>query len=134
MHIFTEAYIRRFTRYFITGGTSALIDWSVFWILINHVGIYYLTAAFYSFCIAFSFNYVLSRYWVFGPGRRAIAHEASLVLIVSIIGLGLHMAVLWVLVEWVGLAEMMGKIAATGVVFFWNFGARQYWVFSHTRH
>jgi putative flippase GtrA len=131
--MFSQAYLRRFARYFVSGGTSALVDWSLFWLFLNYTGIYYLVAALLSFCTSFVVNYVLSRYWVFGPGKRAIAHEATLVLFVSVIGLGLHMAVLWTLVESVDFAEMPAKIFATGVVFFWNFTARQYWVFSHSR-
>jgi putative flippase GtrA len=127
----TEAFVTRFVRYFITGGISALVDWSLFWVMTQYLGIYYLSAALLSFCISFVVNYILSRYWVFGPGVRAMAHEATLVLFVSIMGLCFHMAVLWMLVEWVSLPEMLSKIIATGVVFFWNFGARQYWVFSH---
>lgn len=131
--MFSEAFVTRFVRYFITGGMSALVDLALFWIFTQYMGVYYILAALLSFCVAFTLNYVLSRYWVFGPGRRAIAHEATLVLIVSVVGLGLHIAVLWMLVEWFSLPEMLAKIVATGLVFFWNFGARQYWVFSHSQ-
>ena len=133
MNIFSEAYITRFVRYFITGGMSAIVDLGLFWVLTQYMGIYYILAALLSFCVGFTVNYLLSRYWVFGPGRRAIAHEATLVLIVSVVGLGFHIAVLWMLVEWVSFPEMLSKIIATGLVFFWNFGARQYWVFSHSQ-
>jgi putative flippase GtrA len=94
------------------------------------VGIHYLLAAVVSFVAATAFNYVLSIAHVFESGARfRKRHEIALVFVVSAVGLAINQAVLFALVQWTGVHLMVSKVAATGVVFLWNYFARSRYVF-----
>lgn len=51
--------------------------------------------------------------------------EIAKIYAVSVIGLLMNMAIMFVAVEKIGLPEMLSKIIATGIVFGWNFLVRK---------
>jgi putative flippase GtrA len=117
-------------RYFLVGAAAAAVDFGVFaeQITVAHVPWYY--AAVISFMAATLVNYVLSVRFVFKSGARFNRHqELALVFLVSGIGLVLNQAVLFILIVTMGTEALVAKIGATGAVFFWNYAARQKFVF-----
>ena len=124
-----NAFIRRFTRYFMVGGLSAIIDWTLFALFYYIGGVHYRVAALCSFSLAFVFNFFTGRKFAYAPTSRGAKREMALVLLVSLIGLGINDQILKLSVETFGLEEMIGKVVATAVTFVWNFSARQFWVY-----
>lgn len=117
-------------RYFLVGAVAATVDISIFLVFSTWLGFDYLVVGILGFVIATFVNYVLSIRWVFESGQRFRQHTEILsVYIVSIIGLGLHATILYGSVTRFNLPGIVGKIIATGLVFFWNYGARNYFVF-----
>ena len=121
--------IRKFARYFVVGGTCALIDWSVFAVIFYGFEVHYLIAGTISFVISTGLNYFLSVIYVFGSGKRSRRSTITLVYIASAIGIIINLPVLSGLIEFTGLHAMLAKIAGTGTTFGWNFCARYYWIF-----
>jgi putative flippase GtrA len=120
----------RIVRYFVVGGTAALVDWILFYVLAVQLSINFLVAGGISFTIATIVNYFLSVAHVFESGARfQRRHEILAVFVVSGIGLAINQAILFVLVQWISLHLMASKITATGVVFLWNYFARSRYVF-----
>ena len=120
----------KIARYFLVGGTAAGVDFVLFAVLVKTFGIGWLVAGTFSFCIATATNYLLSIRHVFQSGARfQKSHELVLVFIVSAVGLVINQAVLGLLVEGQGTDLLLSKIAATGSVFFWNYGARHHFIF-----
>ena len=124
-----NAFIRRFARYFMVGGMSAVIDWALFALFYYVGGIHYRIAAVCSFSLAFLFNFFTGRKFAYAPTSRGTKRELMLVLFVSLVGLGINDQILRFCVENLGLEEMIGKVVATGATFFWNFSARQFWIY-----
>lgn len=124
-----NAFIRRFTRYFMVGGVSAIIDWTLFAIFHYIGGVHYRVAALCSFSLAFVFNFFTGRKFAYAPTSRGARREMALVLVVSLIGLGINDQILKLSVETFGLEEMIGKVIATAVTFVWNFSARHFWIY-----
>ncbi len=117
-------------RYLCTGGSAALIDWFFYWFLISFFHAHYLIAALISFTLATIFNYYLSANWVFsGKQQYKRSLEFSLVFIISLVGLAINQFCLVILIELVSMHFMWAKIAATGLIFFWNFFMRRQFVF-----
>ena len=122
--------LQRIARYFLVGGTAALIDISFFFVFAKLIGWNYLAVATAGFAIATCANYLLSVRWVFESGVRfSKSQELLLVYLVSAIGLAVNLLVLFVLVDGLQVELMLSKIAATGSVFFWNFFARHSFIF-----
>ena len=120
----------RAAKYFVVGGISACVDIGFFYVFAKVLGFNYLAVATVGFLIAVPVNYLLSVRFVFTSGARfRPLHELALVYLVSSVGLGLHLVVLYAAVDMLGFELMLSKLIATGSVFLWNFAARNYFVF-----
>lgn len=118
----------RFGRYFVAGGVAASFDIGLFMLLI-HAGQTVQFAGSISFIVATFVNFFLSRHFVFpdreGEGMRKIFATYA----VSLVGLALNQFILWIGIERMHMIPLAAKLAATGIVFFWNYLIRNYYVF-----
>jgi putative flippase GtrA len=120
----------RLVRYFCVGGAAALMDFLLFAVLVKSIGVPWYYAAVLSFVAATSLNYLLSIRFVFDSGERfSKQHEVALVFLVSGMGLALNQLALYILISVTELNVLVSKLAATAVVFFWNFGTREKFIF-----
>ena len=93
------------------------------------LGISYLMATPVSMGIAIILNWYFSQRYVFSHRPHSPQKEFTLVLIASLIGIGLQLAVTAAVVELARLAPIVGKLLAICVTFFWNFWFRKKYVF-----
>ena len=127
--------IKQFFSYFFVGGMAALVEWGMFFIFSNLLHIYYQGATILAFLFSTMTNWWLGRNITFKDSAYQSQKRKELILIfaVSAIGLFLNMILMYVWVSLLGMntdfKKMIGKIAATGVVFFWNFFIRKYVVY-----
>src|SRR4051812_41144768 len=120
----------RAAKYFVVGGISAVFDISLFYVFAKLLGYHYLAVSTVTFVFAVAINYTLSVRYVFTSGVRfSRRQELALVYLASAIGLGLHLLVLYLAVDKLGVELMLSKFVATGSVFLWNFLVRNYFVF-----
>lgn len=123
-----------FFSYFLVGGIAAVVDIGGFMLLTGTFLVPWFSAALASFLAAVIVNYLLSIRFVFESRVRfRRSHEILLVLLVSTIGLALNEAILWAMIAEAGRGRLFAKIVATGMVFAWNYGARQNFVFRAVR-
>ncbi len=118
-------------KYVGVGGAAALVEWSGFALLIGFAQLHYQVAVTVSFIAATAVNYVLSARFVFVRGRHPAERELFLLYLVSAVGLALNLLFMLFFVGRLSIPAMPAKIASTGMVFFWNFGARKMWVFEN---
>lgn len=129
-----KALYAQIVKFGLTGVLCTLIDY-VCYALCLRLGIGYMTAGVIGFTVSVTVNYILSMRWVFDP-REDLAKETRFVifLVLSMIGLALHEALLYVLMEYIwplaGIlsrpaAERVCKIVATGAVMVYNFVTRK---------
>jgi putative flippase GtrA len=116
-------------KYFLVGGTCALIDWLLFALLLYGLDVHYLLSGAISFFVSTAANYVLSVRFVFGVGRRSLRQRIILLSAVSTAGIVFNLGLLTVGIDVLGVHSMIAKVFATGVVFGWNFLLRYFFVF-----
>ncbi len=116
-------------KYAGVGGIAAIVEWTSFGVLIGAAHIFYLTAVILSFIASTATNYVLSSRLVFVRGRHSYFKEVFLLYLVSAAGLLVNLILMSLLVGFLGMHAMPAKIVSTGIVFFWNYGARKMWIF-----
>lgn len=120
----------KLVRYFFVGGTAAMVDLSLFALGAKWMSLPYLPVAAGSFIVATLVNYFLSVRFVFESGQRfGKPVEFGLVFLVSALGLAVNQTILWIAVAKLGVELIAAKVSATGVVFFWNYLARRYYIF-----
>ena len=131
--------IRQFLKFGLVGVLCFLIDFGIFTLLNNVLGVYYLIANFFGFTISVIVNYIMSMKYVFVRKDDANKRlEFIIFVVLSIIGLFLTELIIWVCVDGIyvnvaaltGLmprkaAEVLGKIIATGIVMIYNFVTRK---------
>lgn len=129
---FNMPIVRQFISYFFVGGVAAIVEWLLFALFANLLDIHYIAATCLAFVFSTTVNWILGRLWTF-KGNKAYANkkarEVFLVFAVSAVGLLLNMGLMFIFVTLLGLntdmLKTLSKIAATGIVFFWNFLIRK---------
>ncbi len=124
-----SVFMRSMMRYAVVGSTGAVSDWLIFALLLYIAEWHYLVAGTVSFVIATLINYILSLLWVFEGGRHARHKEVTLIYLVSVVGLLINLAALYLLVESLSVHVFVAKVLASLSAFIWNFSARYFWVF-----
>ena len=117
-------------RYLIVGIIASIVDFSVLFTLVNFFSFHWFYSASLSFILATIVNYYLSITYVFLSGIKFKEREEFLlVFIMSIVGLTLNQAFIYVLYKFAYLNLFYSKVITTGIVFFWNYSSRRYFIF-----
>lgn len=123
----TKNTLLQFFRYIFVGGIAAIADFSVLFVF-ERAGLHYLAAAVLGFFAGLLVNYLLSKLFVFAAEKAAAKAAAEFIAyaVIGAIGLGMTEAIMYVFAELLKVYYMIGKIAATAIVFLWNFAARKF--------
>lgn len=123
-------YVSGLIRYVFVGGIATGTDLLVFAILTLAWDWQYLVAGAISFLFGTASSYIFGLLFVFRGGRHARPIEVALVFLSSGIGLALHTAALYSMVEWLYIPVFLAKVLAALVTIVWNFSSRFFWIFS----
>lgn len=122
----TDNILLQLFRYVFVGGTSFIIDFSIYLGLINLLNINYLISAVISFFISVLVNYYLSTSWVFNQDNiDNKVLEFNLFIVISLIGLVFTEILLYLFTGICNISYAWSKIIASIIVLFWNFLARR---------
>ena len=127
--------IKQFISYFGVGGVSALVEWGSFFLFDSILSIPYLSSTVLAFIVSTTTNWFLGRTFTFKNSsyKDKKVKEIILVFIVSAIGLGFNMMLMFIFVDIIGMntsvLKTIAKIVATGIVFIWNFISRKLWIY-----
>jgi len=136
MRLFVESIlekrvVRQFISYFFVGGTAALVEWFTFWVCNAPFGLGIYVSTIISFVCATTVNWLIARKTTFK--KEAVHIKASKdvmpIFIISGVGLGLNLLLMWLISGTLGIYPLLAKIIATGIVFFWNFSMRKILVY-----
>lgn len=120
----------RILKYFFVGGTAAIVDVGLFLIFTKLFDYNYLAVGFFSFILATFVNYYLSIRFVFESGKKfKKSHEIILIYIVSGTSLVLNLVLLYLIHEKLNIEVGISKIIVTGILFFYNYLIRRFFVF-----
>ncbi len=132
MKLLNKANIKQFISYFFVGGVAAIVEWVMFFIFANVLQINYFVSTVIAFIFSTTANWILGRITTFKDNntyKDKKVKEAFLVFIVSAIGLLFNLILMYLFVTVMGfdssLGKTLSKIAATGIVFIWNFLIRK---------
>jgi len=118
-------------KYACVGGLAFIFDWIVLFSVTDIMKMHYLWGATAGFICGTVINYFLSVSWVF-RNRSITSRYVEFVIftIIGVIGLGLNDLIMYLLTGVGGLLYLQSKLIAVGVVFFWNYYARKFGLFS----
>lgn len=116
-------------RFLIAGGTSAVLELGILFALVQEALWHYLMANFVAFALVNFYNYILSRYWVYGPSKFNMMKEVLSFFVVVLVGLGVNQVILYAMFEIVGWNLIISKLTATAITVVWNFTCKKFIVF-----
>lgn len=121
-------------RYLCVGSIAAATDIFFFISAVKILQLDWFFVSLASFMLATTINYIFSVIYVFESGTRFRRRtEASLVFMVSSIGLLVNQTTLWLLIDTFNIDEIISKIMATASVFFWNYMTRSNFIFKENK-
>ena len=138
---YTNNEYMKIFMYLLVGGSAALLEWTLFYIffrLLSASAVFsmqtqtVLAATTLSFATPTRYHYILCNRFVFDSGSRYHhGTEVSLVFLVSAIGLGWNLLLMWLFTApaILGLNPMVSKIMASAIVTVWNYVSRKKWIF-----
>lgn len=115
----------QFFIYFIVGGLATIVEWVAFYVLNSLFAVHYAFATTLAFILSTAANWLFGRLILFRDSKQNTAKELVKIYMVSIIGLLMNIAIMFVAIEKLGIQDMIAKIIATGIVFIWNFLIRK---------
>jgi putative flippase GtrA len=125
----SDRTIVQFIRYGLVAVVALAFDFGTYALLVRGSDVHPVLAATIGFTLGLFVNYLLSILWVFKQRTRSKRVEFITFFAVGLIGLGLTDLIIWVLAVEMHGDELIAKLVATAIVFFWNFGARKMLLF-----
>jgi putative flippase GtrA len=120
----------QFFRYLLVAVAAFAVDFGTYTILVKAVNVHPVIAATAGFMLGIIVNYLLSIRWVFDKRSHSTKYELTVFTVIGLVGLGLTDLIVWLIAVEAGKDELVAKIVATAIVFFWNFGARKIILFN----
>ncbi len=118
--------IQQIIKFSMVGVTAFFIDYGLMVLLTEVFSVDYLLSATISFTVSVIFNYVASMRYVFrhkeGLSRKK---EFTIFVVLSVIGLVINDACMWLLTDTLFIDYRISKLVATFIVSVWNFVTRK---------
>ena len=128
--------MKQFLSYFSVGGVSALVEWTLFALLLYLLDMTYPVATTLAFIVSTTTNWYLGRTFTFKDSeayKGKSVKEYLLVFLVSAIGLGFNILLMYFFVDVLGMntkiMQTSAKVISTGIVFIWNFLSRKFLIY-----
>ncbi|WP_082035942.1 GtrA family protein [Pedobacter lusitanus] len=118
-----------FIKFGITGVSGLIIDFSLTWFFKDEMNFNKFVANGIGFTAAVVSNYIIHRNWTFKDNKSKTGMQFTAFFTVSLIGLFLNSAIIFLLNNMLFVNFYISKAAAIFIVFFWNFSANYFFVF-----
>jgi putative flippase GtrA len=113
------------------GGGAFIVDWSILYMVTHFSHLHYLIGATLGFICGLVINYIFTVSWVFTSHTVSSRYvEVLIFTLIGMIGLLMNDLLIFLLTEQIGIEYLNSKLLTSGIVFFWNYYARKYSLFS----
>lgn len=119
-----KSAIKELFLYLLVGGLATLTEWAAFFLL-GLAAVHYAPATILAYLLSTFINWLAGRWLIFKERRLSLWKELAGVYLASLLGLLLNLLIMWVAVDLLTIPEMLSKIAATALVFAYNFLVRK---------
>jgi putative flippase GtrA len=117
-------------RFAAVGASGYVVNLVVFTLLVHAAGLDYKLAAVAAFLVALTNNFVWNRAWTFAEASDGHAgFQAARFCVVSLVAFAFNLAVLFALVEWLGMEKVPAQAIAIAAATPLNFLGNKLWSF-----
>ena len=116
-------------RFGLVGVSGYVVNLAVFALLSGALDFHHIAAALAAFAAAVINNFAWNRHWTFDAGDGHAGFQAARFFTVSVIGLGINLALLELFVTGAGLPELPAQALAVALTMPVNFVGNKLWTF-----
>ena len=116
-------------RFGLVGVSGYVVNLAVFALLSGALDFHHIAAALVAFAAAVINNFAWNRHWTFDAGDGHAGFQAARFFTVSVIGLGINLALLELFVTGAGLPELPAQALAVALTMPVNFVGNKLWTF-----
>lgn len=120
-------------KFVIVGGIATIIDYIIFFLLHDFLKVPTLPSNITSFSVSVIYNYIASVKWVFDVKEDDPKKQFIVFIVLSIIGLLINTAIVYVTIDILKWWSMICKVIATAIVMVFNFITRKIFLEKSTR-
>jgi len=121
----------RFLKFCLVGLSGVFVNMGLLWVLTEVAGLFYLLSAAISIETSIISNFILNNYFTFSDRRssgvKSFFNRLVKFNLVSLVGLGINMGVLWLLTEVFGLYYLLSNLCGIAVATLWNYLVNTWW-------
>ena len=115
-----KSTFRNILLYSVAGVSSTGVEGLVFFLLNQKLGLHYAPSYIIALVISTLTNWAVGRFLLFRSTENVL-REIIRVYLVSLIGMGLNLGLMWIMVDGLGIHEMAAWFISTAIVFVWNY-------------
>jgi len=116
-------------RFGAVGASGYVVNLAIFTAAVHGAGLPYGLAAVMAFLVALANNFFWNRGWTFGAGGGHAGFQAARFLVVSLVAFGFNVLLLFVLVEFGGVAKVPAQALSIAAATPLNFIGNKLWSF-----
>ena len=129
-------YIKFFTkhvaiRFIIAGGTSAMVDLALLYLLNTTFGLHYLLSAILAFIGAFGVSFTLHKFWTFKSHLEETHKQAMMYFGTSLFSLFLNTILMFIFVDFFHVMVLLSQFFVGIMVAFFSFFISRNFVFKY---
>jgi putative flippase GtrA len=129
--IWQNKILRQFVKFCLVGVVNTLIDYLVYIGLTRGLDVYFIYANIIAILVAMSFSFIFNKYWTFRNYHNDIKGQYFKFFAVNLVYFLLNNTVVYVLVSYFLIFDLIAKVIAIIIGLGWNFLANRYWTFKH---
>jgi len=127
--------LRRFFTFCLVGLSGVFVNMGLLWLLTEFAHFPYLVSAAFSIESSIISNFILNDHFTFSdrrsPTAKSFRNRLLKFNLVSLAGLAINMAVLWLLTEVFGLYYLLSNLCGIAVAFLWNYLVNSWWTWKY---
>lgn len=119
----------RIARFLISGGTSAVTNLSILFVLTHWYGVWYIYSSIIALCVATIVSFILQKLWTFQNFSGEVHKQFPLHASLGLINIMVNTVILYILVEWVGIWYLLAQIFSGILLGFVNYTVYRLYIF-----
>ena len=117
-------------KYIISGGSTAVVLFSLLYLLTDILGLWYIYSTIISFVIALIINFILQKFWTFRDNDlRKVKKQLAMFIFIGGINFVLNPFLLYILVERFYMWYILGEAIVVGSLAIVNFTVNKFIIF-----
>lgn len=122
----------RIARFLISGGTSAVTNLSILFVLTHWYGVWYIYSSIIAISAATVVSFILQKLWTFRNFSAAVHKQFSLHVSLALANIIANTLILYFLVEWLGVWYFLAQILSGVALAFVNYTIFRLYIFGES--